>query len=245
MEVLVLVGRMAVVFALLAAVLYVLKRSDSVRARPRLGGLQVVSSTRLGKAATLSVVTVEGRKLVLGVTASGVSVLAELPEDEDPASNEPSTQTTASIPFPRVAPDSKPSFAALLAAQVQKPTGRTSSSLPPVTPPTPAEFLRNVWSSARRRPLETAEVSPDAVAAALALASGTAATTGATSSTTDTPETPSTAAPTSADGSATTRARATRRPAPRTDAQRLEEKRPWSRVCRTPSRTPERNAALV
>lgn len=234
MEVLVLVGRMAVVFALLAAVLYVLKRSDSVRARPRLGGLQVVSSTRLGKAATLSVVTVEGRKLVLGVTASGVSVLAELPEDEEPA--------TAAVPAPRVAPDSKPSFAALLAAQVQKqPTGRTAGSLPPVTPPTPAEFLRNVWSSARRRPLETAEVSSDAVAAALALASGTPLppSTPSTLDSTPAPE------PTSADGSATTRARAARRPAPRTDAQRLEEKRPWSRVCRTPSRTPERNAALV
>jgi hypothetical protein len=200
--------------------------------------MQVLSSTRLGKTATLSIVSVDGRRLVLGVTAQGVNVLAELPEEQ---AGEPAP--AGAIPQPRAAAEDKPGFAQLLATQLQRQASPAAAGAAPLpAPPTPAAFLRDVWSSVRRRPLETSDVSSDAVAAALALAAGppAAALPGPASSTDRLP-----ASPTSADGSATTRARAIRRPAPRTDAQRLEEKRPWSRVCRTPSRTPDRDAALV
>lgn len=229
MELLGLLGRMALVFGLLFVVLQVLKRSDALRGRSRTGGLTVTSSTRLGKTASLSVVELDGRRLVLGVTASSVTVLTEL---EVAAAVEAAVEAAA-------APDAepaRPSFAALLAAS----TGRVAAAAPApaaarTTPPSPGAFLADVWRSARRRPIETTDVSPAAIAAALALASAE-------------PEAPAAPAliptPRTADGTAAPRARADRRTAPRTDAQRLE-KRPWSRVCRTAAPSAERSAAVV
>ena len=219
MEVLTTVGRMALVFALLAAVLWVLKRSDALRGRPRVAGMQVTSSTRLGKTATLNVVEVDGRRLVLAVTPQSVTVLTEL------AAADGADAGTAD----------GPSFAALLAAQ-------PGTQLPPAeparrAPPTPAAFLRDVWTSVRRRPLETADLSPAAIAAALSLAGG------ASAAPSDELDEPLHAPP--ADGSAATRQDASRRPASRTDAPRLEEERQWSRAQPTAVPSSVRDAAVV
>lgn len=227
MELLGLLGRVAVVFVLLGVVLQVLKRSDGLRGRSsRTGGLQVLTSTRLGKAATLSIVELDGRRLVLGVTASSVTVLTEVEagESTDPVAVEAADTATT------------PSFASMLAASTALVPGPRRSP-DAVVPPTPAAFLADVWRSARRQPLETAEVSPAAIAAALALASGA-----------DVPEHPvENALPENAlpaDGSAAPRARASRRTAPRTDAQRLEETRPWSRVRPVAAPSADRTAVV-
>lgn len=226
MELLWLLGRMAVVFVLLAVVLQLLKRSDSLRGRSRTGGLQVMSSTRLGKAATLSIVELDGRRLVLGVTASSVTVLTEV--EATAAAEAAETAEDGSAAEPAAAP----SFAALLAASRSLvPAPRRSPDA--VTPPTAAAFLADVWRSARRQPIETAEVSPAAIAAAIALASGA-----------DTPTPVQLDPNTAADGPAAPRARASRRTAPRTDAQRLEETRPWSRVRPAAAPSADRTAVV-
>lgn len=149
MDLLPLLGRMALVFALLGAVLLVLKRSDALRARTGGGSaLKVLSSTRLAKTATVTVVEVDGRRLVLGVTGSGVSVLTELGA-EDPAD-------------PVAALEAAPAVRALPPA------------VTPVTPPTVAAFLADAWSCVRRRPLACTDLSDEDVDAALAALDRTA-----------------------------------------------------------------------
>jgi hypothetical protein len=63
------------VFGLLAAVLFVLKKTDGVGRRARGNLLEVRGSTRLGKGATLTAVRVDGRDLLLGVTDHAVTLL--------------------------------------------------------------------------------------------------------------------------------------------------------------------------
>jgi len=76
------------VFALLAGVLFVLKKTDGLGGRARGGLLEVRGSTRLGKGATLTAVRVDGRDLLLGVTDHTVTLLSSEPaaaEQEQPA----------------------------------------------------------------------------------------------------------------------------------------------------------------
>jgi flagellar biogenesis protein FliO len=63
------------VFGLLAAVLFVLKKTDGLGGRARGGLLEVRGSTRLGKGAALTVVRVDGKDLLLGVTDHTVTLL--------------------------------------------------------------------------------------------------------------------------------------------------------------------------
>jgi len=63
------------VFGLLAAVLFVLKKTDGLGGRARGNLLEVRGSTRLGKGATLTAVRVDGRDLLLGVTDHTVTLL--------------------------------------------------------------------------------------------------------------------------------------------------------------------------
>lgn len=67
---------LVVVIALLAAVLWVLRRG--VAARRTTGPLRVETALSLGERRTLVIVGVEGRRLLLGVTPAAVSLVTEL-----------------------------------------------------------------------------------------------------------------------------------------------------------------------
>ena len=75
MSALVLVLKVLLVFGLLALVLWVLKRTDGLGARGKNSLLEVRGSTRLGKGATLTVVRMDGKDLLLGVTDHTVTLL--------------------------------------------------------------------------------------------------------------------------------------------------------------------------
>ncbi|MGB8651711.1 MAG: flagellar biosynthetic protein FliO [Mycobacteriales bacterium] len=95
MAVLVLLVKVAMVFGLLAAVLWVLKRTDGLGARGR-SGLEVRGSTRLGKGAALTIVRVDGKDLLLGVTDHAVTLLrTEQVPDEPEADPKPTPAATA------------------------------------------------------------------------------------------------------------------------------------------------------
>jgi flagellar biogenesis protein FliO len=147
--------RLLGVFALLAAVLWVLKRTGGVGARRRGTPLQVLSTTRLGKTATLSVVRVHDEEYVLGVTGSTVTVVSSRPA---PAAD------AAPTPAPAAVPDPEPETA-LDELLVETPPR-------PVGPPSTARFLRDGWEVLRKRPVEATSVSSAALAAALAHARG-------------------------------------------------------------------------
>jgi flagellar biogenesis protein FliO len=80
---LVVLLKIGMVFGLLAAVLFVLKKTDSLGTRGRGGLLEVRGSTRLGKGATLTAVRVDGRDLLLGVTDHTVTLLTSEPAQSD------------------------------------------------------------------------------------------------------------------------------------------------------------------
>lgn len=67
---------LVVVIALLAAVLWVLRRG--VAAGRGAGPLRVETALSLGERRTLVIVGVEGRRLLLGVTPASVALVAEL-----------------------------------------------------------------------------------------------------------------------------------------------------------------------
>ena len=86
MGALVLLLKVALVFGLLALVLWVLKRTDGLGGgRSRAGLLEVRGSTRLGKGATLTVVRMDGKDLLLGVTDHTVTLLTADSAPETPA----------------------------------------------------------------------------------------------------------------------------------------------------------------
>lgn len=222
MDLLSLVARVGTVFVLLGVVLWLLRRYD-VGGRRRTPAMQVVSTTRLGKAAALSVVRVHGTEYVLGVTSSGVTVVDRRPgSTPTDAATEPGSGSAAG---PGTA--TAPSFAALLDAGLEaRTTGAALSAAPQaVTPPTAAEFLRSAWGVVRRRPLAETDLTSGAIAHALASVTGLpvprAALDGAA------PAVPATDGPVAPDP-----APADRPERPRTDAPPAEEQLPWSRAPR-------------
>jgi flagellar biosynthetic protein FliO len=72
---LLLLLKVGLVFGLLALTLWVLKRTDGLGARGKGGMMEVRGSTRLGKGAALTVVRVDGKDLLLGVTDHTVTLL--------------------------------------------------------------------------------------------------------------------------------------------------------------------------
>jgi flagellar biogenesis protein FliO len=84
MSALLLLVKVGLVFGLLAAVLWLLKRTDGLGGRAR-GRLEVRGSTRLGKGAALTVVRLDGKDLLLGVTDHAVTLLSSEPASEEPA----------------------------------------------------------------------------------------------------------------------------------------------------------------
>lgn len=92
MPALLLLLKVLLVFGLLALTLWVLKRTDGLGARGRGGAMEVRGSTRLGKGAALTVVRVDGKDLLLGVTDHTVTLLTseDAPEALDlPAPRRP------------------------------------------------------------------------------------------------------------------------------------------------------------
>ncbi len=87
MAAVVLLLKVVLVFGLLALVLWVLKRTDGLGGRARGGLLEVRGSTKLGKGAALTVVRVDGKDLLLGVTDHTVTLLtsetADVPAHDD------------------------------------------------------------------------------------------------------------------------------------------------------------------
>ena len=76
-------ARVACVFALLAVLLWVLRRTGGLGMRRRTAPLQVLSTTRLSKSAMLSVVRVHDEEHVLAVTGSGVTVVSSRASAEE------------------------------------------------------------------------------------------------------------------------------------------------------------------
>lgn len=195
-----MVVRLAGVFALLGAVLWVLKRTGGVGARRRGTPLQVLSTTRLGKTATLSVVRVHDEEYVLGVTGHGVTVVSSRPA---PAA-EPATVRRAR-PLTRAARTTEePPATARTATDPATEPARLDDLLVetpvrPVGPPSTARFLRDGWEVLRKRPVEATAVSTAALAAALSHARGDDAPPAPRHPGTSSPGTP---APSSADGPA-------------------------------------------
>ncbi len=194
-----MVLRLVCVFALLALVLWVLKRTGGAGARRRGTPLQVLSTTRLGKAATLSVVRVHDEEYVLGVTGHAVTVVSSRPAAtpaEPTGERRPRLLTRArdvagALPVGAEPPSPEP---APVAARLDDLLVETPAR--PIGPPSTGRFLRDGWEVLRKRPVEATALSTAAVAAALAHARGE-----------DAPPAPlhplgTTPSPTSADGPA-------------------------------------------
>lgn len=163
-----MVGRLLCVFALLALVLWVLKRTGGFGARRRGTPLQVLSTTRLGKTALLSVVRVHDEEYVLGITGHAVTVVSSRPAPAQPVvadASPPGSATLADVGA-SAGPDAAPvAYARLDELQ-------TETAARPAGPPSTARFLRDGWEVLRKRPVEATAVSTAAVAAALAHARG-------------------------------------------------------------------------
>ena len=69
-------GALAVVLGLLAALTWLLRRQQAIRRTGR--GMGVESAMSLGERRSLAIVTVEGRRLLLGLAPNNVTLVTEL-----------------------------------------------------------------------------------------------------------------------------------------------------------------------
>lgn len=69
-------GALAVVLALLGALAWLLRRQQAIRRTGK--GLGVESAISLGERRSLAIVTVEGRRLLLGLAPNAVTLVTEL-----------------------------------------------------------------------------------------------------------------------------------------------------------------------
>jgi flagellar biosynthetic protein FliO len=250
-------ARVLLVFGLLAAVLVGLKRWGGPAAR-RGTSMEVVASTRLGKGAAVTVVRVDGREWLLGVTDHAVTLLSPTgaPEGapalgsapELPAAGDSHDTRQPGDAAPAAAPRSAAAVLALVKHRLVATThpARSEPADGRRVPPTTGEFLQHLWAAARKQPLETSELSPDAVATALAHATGAPSPVDAERPTGApapalTDLLPGPRRPDVADGTATTDL--PRHRTARTDAQ-LDEEHPWSRACAPAFRSADRAPAL-
>lgn len=105
--------RVLVVFALLGATLWLLKRHDAARGPRRRGNaVEVVGGTRVGKGANVTVVRIGDGFYALGVTEHGVSLLAET---TDPRAADGATARVEAVPVN----DATPSFMGALLDALQ------------------------------------------------------------------------------------------------------------------------------
>jgi flagellar biogenesis protein FliO len=103
MTALFLLVKVAGVFALLAGVLWMLKRTDGLGGRTRGRLLEVRGTTKLGKGAALTMVRVEGQDLLLGVTDHAVTLLSSATPDLHPEpALAPATAATTAKSLPEL-----------------------------------------------------------------------------------------------------------------------------------------------
>lgn len=69
-------GALAVVLALLAALTWLLRRQQAIRRTGK--GMGVESAISLGERRSLAIVTVEGRRLLVGLAPNNVTLVTEL-----------------------------------------------------------------------------------------------------------------------------------------------------------------------
>lgn len=213
MDVVGALARVLLVFGLLAVVLVVLKRTGGVGAK-RAGAMQVVASARLAKGAALTVVRLDGREYVLGVTEHTVTLL----QDQTGERVQP-----VALPVATAAP--------VTAGAPATPAG----------PPTLPAFLKGLWASRGGRVLDATELSKAAVTAALAHATGQPTPVAPLAASLPVPLPRTAPAVPVADGTATPDLPRPR--AARTDAL-LDEEHPWSRACAPAFRAAERASAV-
>ncbi len=114
------------VLALLFVTLRVLARVQGT-GQPRRGALNVLESRTLAPKASLHLVAVGERRLVVGLTPGGMIALAELDAAELPAAeSEPEPEAANPMTRPRVAPVDR--FADRLAQMMRAGSGRGSST---------------------------------------------------------------------------------------------------------------------
>ncbi len=133
MSALVLLLKIVLVFGLLALVLWVLKRTDGLGARAKNGLLEVRGSTRLGKGASLTVVRLDGKDLLLGVTDHTVTLLST----EDAVLTEATAVPKKKLTFRKDLPDAAVA-AALASLRGENPAAVDGSA----AAPTPAAARR-------------------------------------------------------------------------------------------------------
>ena len=122
MELLGLLGRAALVFGLLAVTLWLVRRTDGGRRLQRAAGpLEVVSTTRLGKGASLALVRIGTSTYALGVTEHAVSLLTETDLPDQP---EPVTAASPSAAAPSAASPSAASPSVAARRPSHRPAGR-------------------------------------------------------------------------------------------------------------------------
>lgn len=237
MELLGLLLRVALVFALLFAVLAVLRRTEGFRASRRVNPVQVLGSTRVGKGAALTMVRIGASEYVLGVTDHSVTLITPATPVAEPVEEtvaQPVEEPAVAVAGPR------PDFAAALGARLGARLAGTAATTTAQVPPTPAEFLKSAYRVARRRPAESTDLSTDAVTAALASVRGDEPAVGVPAPRTTSETSPSPAA----DGPAAPASRhALRRAVARTEALRHQE-HSWTRSSRPSARTSELDVAL-
>jgi flagellar biogenesis protein FliO len=105
------------VFGLLGVTLYVLRRTNGLKARSSL--LEVRGSTRLGKGATLTAVRIDGRDLLLGVTDHTVTLLTSEEATDEVTPNEaadPRPSLLTALRAGRTPVEERPSFGTALRA---------------------------------------------------------------------------------------------------------------------------------
>lgn len=239
-EVLGLLARLGCVFALLGLVLWLLKRTNGLGVRRRGTPLQVLSTTRLSKSATLSVVRVHDEEYVLGVTGSGVTVVAHRPHAEpaqEPTGGNDGRTDTGAAP---------PSAAALLRTVRQALRARPAQDTDLST-----DAVAAALAQARGEDVPAAPSGPDgadgfAADLAVALAAVPAPTPAERPDTTGPEGTPGNAPfPSAADGSAAPLSRRLRRPRIRTEALHREEQDRWSGTRRPSLRSADEDSVAV
>lgn len=137
MDLLGLLGRAALVFVLLGLTLWAVRRTDGGRRlRSQDSPLQVLSSTRVGKGASVALVRIAGRAYALGVTEHSVTLLTETelpaPAGEPAAAGPPAARDGQPAGTVGAAAE-RPTFAAALqasAAQLLARPGSRSTGTP-------------------------------------------------------------------------------------------------------------------
>lgn len=120
--------RVAAVFGLLGGTLWFLRRTHGVKQSRNTALIQVLASSKLSKAASVSVVRVGDSQYVLGVTDQGIRLIAEKPAD-----------ATVEAPASLWVPPAKQTAELVVAEPVARKLKLPTLTLPGTRPPEPIE----------------------------------------------------------------------------------------------------------